>query len=80
MCIAQYGQWDSVLMFIPLAVPPCKGVIHSLERSKPFSTRVIMSYSNIFLYYTNSVLMFYFILFNISIKCAHKNEELYKNI
>ena len=38
-----------------------------------------MSNSHVFLYYTNSALMFYFIRLNCSIKCE-KHEELYTEL
>ena len=44
---------------------------HRLDRSRAFASEVLVLYARILLYYTNSDLMLYFILFNCSIKCAN---------
>ena len=68
-----------IIIVSPLAAPSYNVVSHSLDRSKPFVLEILVSYSHLLLYYINSVLMFYFILFHVSIKCANK-EELCTNI
>ena len=53
---------------------------HNLDRSRPFASEVLVSNSHIFLYHTNSALMFYFILFYFSIKCEKNEKEFCTNI
>ena len=55
------------------AVPPCKGVIRE-GRSILFTTEILLPDGHIIMYYTKSALMFYFILFYLSIKGAKKEE------
>ena len=72
-------QWACIIFFNPLAAPPYNGVITCTEvdhlLQKYWYPTIIYS-----LHYTNSALMFYFILFNFSIKRAKKNEALGANI
>ena len=55
-------------MFNLLAVPPRNGVIAWVEIDHLLQK-----------YYENSALIFYFILFNISIKCAQKRRVVHKH-
>ena len=73
-------QWRSVILFNMLVAPPFKGVIHSLDRSISSASEVLVSTSYKFLRFTNSPLMFYFILFIFIIKCTKKIKVLQKYI
>ena len=43
-----------------------------MDRNISFASEELMTDGNIFKYYADSVLVFYFILFNFSIKCLKK--------